>query len=237
MHSGIRSAEQLEHYIQEVGFLPFFRNDIGGFSVEELTPRELWFSKDHEGPWEWKGPIIGYGSCVYGKLFQQKAGYVSMTWYPDLINYRRSRFRPTAEETKIYTTLQKHESLLSKELKQRLGYLKPRPSRLNPLEKALQKEAILPVRAPHLRRESFETAMTHLQMAGYVVIATFEYLYDKSGLPYGWGIARYTTPEALYGTEALKVEHTPEQSKQRIFAFLSQQHPEALPRQLWKIIG
>ena len=31
-------------------------------------------------------------------------------------------------------------------------------------------------------------------MGTWLVVADFEYRYDKKGEPYGWGIARYTTP-------------------------------------------
>ena len=50
-----------------------------------VDPR-LWFS-DEEGPWEWKGPVIRNMNCAYGKLFNGKAGYVSLEWLPDFANY------------------------------------------------------------------------------------------------------------------------------------------------------
>ena len=34
----IERQEQLEALIKEWGFLPFFRNGIKGFSIEEMTP-------------------------------------------------------------------------------------------------------------------------------------------------------------------------------------------------------
>ena len=54
----LNSAEELAELVNEIGFLPFFRNHIPGFSIEEHTPPERWFSDTLEGPWEWKGPII-----------------------------------------------------------------------------------------------------------------------------------------------------------------------------------
>ena len=35
-----------------------------------------------------------------------------------------------------------------------------------------------------------------------LVIADFEYSIDRHDNRYGWGIARYTTPETLYGPSA-----------------------------------
>lgn len=233
----IIDAEQLEKLIMQMGFLPFFKNDIPNFSIDEFTPKELWFSSLHDGPWEWKGPIISSGNCVYGKLFQYKAGYASIQLYPELLNYRRSTYRPTIDEKKIYQTLFEQESLLSKELKQLCGYAKPRSPRQNPLKKFLSKQEMSIACAQH--REAFETAISRLQMSCFVVIADFEYLYDRKGKPYGWGIARYTTPEALYGKDIFEpaLSHSPEESKQFILKHLHKILPTALPQQLLKIIG
>ena len=46
----IRSAEELQALVQRIGFLPFFKHEIPGFSVEECCPRELWFAEDVDGP-------------------------------------------------------------------------------------------------------------------------------------------------------------------------------------------
>ena len=64
----IRSAADIVALTNEWGFLPFFENGIPGFSVEELTPKELWFASDVDGPWEWKGPVIRASGCAYGKI-------------------------------------------------------------------------------------------------------------------------------------------------------------------------
>ncbi len=50
----LHSADDLIATVEQYGFLPFFRNEIPGFSVEELCPPELWFADDADGPWEWK---------------------------------------------------------------------------------------------------------------------------------------------------------------------------------------
>ncbi|MBR5607400.1 MAG: hypothetical protein IKW44_03350 [Bacteroidaceae bacterium] len=34
----IERQEQVEEIIREWGFLPFFKNGIAGFSIEEMTP-------------------------------------------------------------------------------------------------------------------------------------------------------------------------------------------------------
>ena len=42
----IERQEQIERLIREWGFLPFFKNGIPGFSIEEMTPPELLFGDD-----------------------------------------------------------------------------------------------------------------------------------------------------------------------------------------------
>ena len=88
----LRSSDDLEAKVIEIGFLPFFHNSVKVFSIQEMVDPRLWFS-DEEGPWEWKGPVIRNMNCAYGKLFNGKAGYVSLEWLPDFANYRRA-FRP-----------------------------------------------------------------------------------------------------------------------------------------------
>lgn len=115
--------------LQRWDFYPSLPNGIEDFSIEEFTPQELWFSDEEEGPWEWKGPVIRNFNCAYGKLFQKKAGFVSMEWFPELVNYRRAMYNLKAEPLQsmgnvIYKTVTEHESLLSKEIKALCGYKK-----------------------------------------------------------------------------------------------------------------
>lgn len=88
----LKSAEDIAALVEEWGFLPFFRNEIEGFSVEDHTPPRLWFSDTEEGPWEWKGPVIRAAHCAYGKFYRGKACFVSREFFPDFANYRRDGY-------------------------------------------------------------------------------------------------------------------------------------------------
>ena len=202
----LKCKEDIIRLVDEIGFLPFFKNDITDFSIEEHTPRELWFSDTAEGPWEWKGPIARNGSCLYGKFFGNKAGFISLTYFPDFANYRRdgydfdSRYDEGLAQTKdknVYDTITEHGTLLSKKLKNICNYRKG-------------------------GNKGFDTVITRLQMQSYVCVADFEYMRDKYGQQYGWGVAKYSTPEELYGydkiTEAYQRE--PEGSKEKIVRHL-----------------
>ena len=72
MKRKLESMEDLLQAVEYYGFLPFFPNDIPGFSVEEMCAPAYWFAEDRDGPWEWKGPAAQTKRCAYGKLFQKK---------------------------------------------------------------------------------------------------------------------------------------------------------------------
>ena len=218
----LRSAEDIVRLVQEVGFLPFFANDIEGFSVEECCPRELWFAKNVDGPWEWKGPVARTGTCVYGKFFGGKAGFVSLEWFPDFANYRRDGYDFDAryedglaarKDKEVYDTVAARGALLSKELKERCNYRKG-------------------------GNKGFETVITRLQMQTYVNISDFVYMQDKFGRTYGWGVARYSTPEALFGYDAVTAAYKrePRQSARRLLDHLSQLLPDAAESRIFKLI-
>ena len=91
MQFTIWSEADLIKAINKYGFLPFFRNSIEGFSIEEHIAPEHWYYSDSGqwDAWEWKGPVIQKTGCAYGKFFEHKAVYISKVWFPDFANYRR----------------------------------------------------------------------------------------------------------------------------------------------------
>lgn len=149
----LHSADDLIATVEQYGFLPFFRNEIPGFSVEELCPPELWFADDADGPWEWKGPAARSGKCLYGKLFNKKAGFVSREWIPDFANFRRDGYDFDArwddglasyKDKELYETIADEGRILSKRLKEVRNYRKG-------------------------GNTGFETSITRLQMQSYVI--------------------------------------------------------------------
>lgn len=217
----IYNADDLLNKVEEYGFLPFFKNGIPGFSVEEMCPPELWFT-DKEGPWEWKGPVAKSGRCIYGKLFNGKAGFVSKEWIPDFVNYRRDGYDFDAryedglafyKDKDLYDTIAEHEVILSKELKKIRNYCKD-------------------------GNIGFDTIMTRLQMQGYVCVADFVYAKDKFGNPYGWGIAQYTTPEYFFGYDFIASAYStdPVASKQKMIDRVKEVLPEAKEQQIVKLL-
>ena len=237
----IHSREDIEKQIKEWGFLPFFADSIPGFSLEEMTPPELWFPEDDlsdMGVWDYKTDIILEADCAYGKFYKKKACFISMDWFPDFVNYRRSRYVLTPDEQSILNVLAEHHSLLSKELKRLSGYLPKKTPRIsNPINRLILEETKIPQRKAKTDKESFDTAITRLQMAGYIVSAAFEYNYDKQGKRYGWGVARYCTPEDFFGEDRINVKYDAQTSYEKLYSHLREILPHAQEEQIKQIIG
>lgn len=213
--------------------LPFFANDIAGFSVEEMAAPGMLFGEERDdyGCWEWKGPVIREMNLAYGKFFRRKAGFVALGLLPDFINYRRAAYpvEPHSTEAMILDMIRGHEALTSTELKRMVFGAPARKRRPEDLADMLE-----PVK---VRRHSLEGPLQRLQMGGYVVIADFEYKYTASGERYGFGVALYTTPEALYGKKIARTGRTPAQSLAYLLHTLSDRLPgvpEAAFRRLLK---
>lgn len=230
MKHRLESATDVAACCLELGILPFFRCGIPGFSIEERIAPEYWFS-DEEGAWEWKGAIIRDGQCAYGKFFNRKAGFVSRAWLPDWINYRRARSLAPNDDVAalddvVMQTIQVEGTATIQELRRMLGFAQGGRSR--------RREAAETSRTDE-EQLSLDPILTRLQMEMRLVIADFEYKIDRHGKSYGWGIARYTTPEALYGP--MGVQHTPDESFARILAHFRQLFPNENEKQLLRIIG
>ena len=55
----VNSPTTMISAIRECGFIPFFKSGIAGWSIEEMTDQEYWFtSSDQLGLWDWKISVI-----------------------------------------------------------------------------------------------------------------------------------------------------------------------------------
>lgn len=226
----LSSPADIEATCLDVGFLPFFRCGIPGFSIEERIAPEYWFTEE-EGAWEWKGPVIREGHCAYGKFFNRKAGFVSREWLPDWVNYRRSRPLAPNEDAAalddvVMQAILAEGTATIRELRHLLGFARGRSRRTarDPDAEVAGEERI-----------SLDPILTRLQMQMRLVIADFEYNVDRHGNPYGWGVARYTAPETLYGR--LDVDRTPEESFERLCGRFRTLFPDVAGSKLLRIIG
>ena len=218
----LRSPEDVRETVQRLGFLPFFRNEIPGFSIEEHTPPALWFT-EIPGPWEWKGELARDRDLIYGKFFRGRAGFLRRDWFAVFANYRRDGYDFDARfddglaslrDKSLYDVAAERGSLSSKELKVLAGYGKG-------------------------GEKGFDGRVTRLQMQTYLLISDFVYALDRYGREYGWGIACYATPEHRFGEDWLAEAYRedPARSKERVYAHLQGLFPEASEKQFRRLLG
>ena len=221
----IGSMQELIDLIEDVGFVPFFINEIEGFSIEEHVAKGCWYNDGDNGfwpAWEWKGPIIKETKCAYGKFLRNKAMYISPKWFPDFANFRRDRYDFDARyddglasfyDKELFELLDNHAPVMSKELKQIGDYGKN-------------------------GKKGFDTMITRLQKQCYVITSDFRYQTDKFGNAYGWGVAEYSTPEKFMGKKFIDAvyKRSPEESYARVLKQLKKILPQADETQIKKIL-
>lgn len=89
----IRTPQEVINYVNEVGFLPLFANEITGFSVEEHVLSLFWWAGDPvQDPWIWREIIARSRQVAYGRFFGEKAGFISKEWMSYFVKYRLNRY-------------------------------------------------------------------------------------------------------------------------------------------------
>lgn len=194
----ISSCPDLENAIEQYGILPLLFIGVDRWSAEELTDREYLYQclpdRGWEWPlWKWKGGAIRETGCAYGKFILGKATFISKRLWPDFCNWRRfvspGIEEGSIEETILFT-LEENGSMITRELRKACGF------------------------GGSKMRGKFDTYITRLQYAGYIVTEDFVYPHDRNGNEYGWGWALLTTAEARFGKEMSHPQHTPEESQE-----------------------
>ena len=230
----IRTWQELINWINEVGFLPLFANDIEGFSAEEHVSPDFWWTGDRdEDPWEWREIIAAGHQVAYGKFFDGKAGFISRDWLPYFANYRRNGYDFDARwedglasrrEKKIMDLLTAKddngdtvfttEEILSTELKKKAGFGKG-------------------------GEKNYPGIITGLQMQTYLVTVDFHRRRNKRGEEYGMAVSVMLPPEAIWGYESVTraYSESPADSRQRIADRIREQFPGADEAGIEKMIG
>lgn len=203
----IRNYKGIVAKVKEYGFLPLFKNKIPGFSVEEMTSSNAWWGdKPEEDPWEWRGVIATEKEVAYGKFFANKAGFISMEWYPHFVNHRRagydfdSRYEDGLASHKqklVMDVMEKEESLQSFRLKALAGFGRG-------------------------GEKGFDSVVTSLQMLSYLTIIGFEKKRNKKNEEYGWAGAVYATSETYFGYDFVRSAYKddPKESKEKMISHL-----------------
>ncbi len=220
----VRTWQELIAYIDEVGFLPLFANEVPGFSVEEhVSPDYWWTGIEEEDPWEWRVLMARSGQVAYGKFFEQKSGFVSLKWFPVFANYRRDGYDFDARwedelanyrQKKIMDQFEVQEEWIGMTLRKAAGFGKG-------------------------GEKNFSGMISALQMETYLVIKDFRRKVNKRGGEYGMPVSVYRKPEDLWGRDMVTAAYKedPAISGQRIREQLAKCWPEMTEKQAEKILG
>ena len=219
----IRSYRELIGWINEIGFLPLFKNEVEGFSTEEHVSDLYWWSGDpKQDPWVWRELIAGTGEVAYGKFFNKKAGFISLKWFPYFTNYRRDGYDFDARWDdelanirckKIMDVFEQGEGYTGAELKRAAGFGKG-------------------------GEKNFDGVITELQMQTYLVIREFRRKRNKKGVGYGMPVSVYAKPEELwgYGLVSSAYKEEPKESGKRILEHVRELFPNAEEKQIRRVV-
>ena len=170
----VLSAEGMLSLIKEYQLIPFFVNPIPGYSVEEHTPSDLWFTEDNLGPWDWKIECVRSGDIAYGKfLFGGKAAFATVDVYREIMNWRRSlpKYKPTPDQQKVLDYLEEQGSITVPEVRKLMGVTK----------------------------SAADALLARIQMQSRIITGDITRVYRGMDLRYsGWQRSSFCTPEALF---------------------------------------
>lgn len=220
----LHTVQDAIDYINEIGFLPLFKNDIPGFSLEERTVPEFWWCDDPAvDPWSWREQIARSGEVAYGKFFEKKAGFISKKFLPYFANFRRDGYdfdalwddeKASIRLKKIMDLYNSNDEYYSCELKKLAGFGKG-------------------------GEKNFEGTITDLQMKTYLCVRDFRQKKNKKGESYGWRVAIYSKPESLWGRELVtsRYDEKPDASAAHLIQHVHDLYPIATDKQVRKILG
>ena len=170
----VRDPESMLDLIRQYRIVPFFSNPIPGYSIEEHTPLDCWFTEDNLGPWDWKIDVLQRGDIAYGKyLCGGKAAFATVEWYRELRNWRRTqeKYQPVGEQVAVMEYLHEHGSVSIREIRHLLG----------------------------VKKSAADALITRLQMQCRVLTGDIQRVYRGADLHYnGWQVSSFCRPEDLF---------------------------------------
>ena len=220
--------------IIDAGIIPFFRNHIPGYSIEDLTPREHWFDGDELGPWDWKIYAVQSGNVAYGKfLLGGKAAFATAECYFHLMNWKRSLAEKGLDEAgeRVMDFVRGNGSCTTGDVRRLLG----------------------------IKKAAADALLTRLEARTLLIIGDFERIYREPDLHYsGWQKASFCRPEDFFAesvsgnggpfaafeafagekTErSLDPKCTPEESRAYLASRIRRLAPSASDRDIERLLG
>ena len=230
----IRSWRELTAYVDQVGFLPLFKNEIRGFSAEEQVSSLFWWTGDPEqDPWAWRELIAADHQVAYGKFFDKKAGFISLEWLPYFANARRNGYDFDARWEDGLAS--RREKIIMDQLtdKDSDGDMTFPDKQI--LSTVLKKQAGFGKNG----EKNYPGIITGLQMQTYLGITDFHRRVNKKGAPYGMPVSVLQPPEAVWGYETITSAYheKPVESWQKIYDHMTALYPGNKERDIITMIG
>ena len=170
----VRNQGSMLALIRAYRMIPFFSNPIEGYSIEDHTLPEFWFTEDELGPWDWKIECIQNCDIAYGKfLWGGKASFAMVDVYRELMNWRRSlpKYRPTSDQQRILDYMQEHDAISVADVRQLLG----------------------------IKKSAADAILARLQMQTRIVTGVISRVYRGAEQKYsGWQRSCFCSPESLF---------------------------------------
>lgn len=227
----IENLDDLIELTDEIGLLPFFENHITGFSVEENISEDNWWQGNTTDggriiwpAWEWKGEVLREKKLVYGKFTNGKACFISLKWWPYICNFRRDGYDFDSRFDELVVPMCDHAAMdflgkngpcLSKQIKYGLT--------------AFDRKG----------QNTFDNSITRLQMQTYVTPVDFVYpVSKKSGLEYGWGVAKYDIADNYWGKRLCRgrYKEDPMESYEKLKKHLLKMLPECNEKDIKRLL-
>lgn len=225
----LKTVDDLLALVRKIGFLPLFESGIAGFSVEERTTADSWWTGDRDtDPWEWRIILSAHPEIAYGKFFDKKAGFIHKDFFPVFANYRRNGYD--------------FESLFDDELASYRAKKIMDAFELN--DEAVGKE----IMSNDLKdiagfgkeggEKNFSGILTELQMQAYLIMSDFRQRKNKKGEYYGWHIAVMETPETKWGYDFTTSAYSekPSDSWKKIVAQIQRFYSDTDEKQIRKLM-
>lgn len=219
----LKSPEELTAFIEEEGFLSYFKCSVDGFSAEERVNAAGWWSDDPAiDPWIWRMVLAEGRRATYGKIFGGRAGFISREWLPVFASFRRDGYDfdslyddglATLKDKRIMDCFAEGGEHFTFDLKREAGFGKG--------------------------ETGFETALTRLQMQTYLTVGRFERRKNKRGGEYGWHIAKYCTPESIFGEDYVRsgYQYERDEAFELLVGQVMKRHPDADEKTVRKLIA
>ena len=222
--SRIKNIDELTAFVEALGFVPLFANDIEGFSVEEHSAAQSWWTGGEDDPWEMRELAAAQHKVAYGKFFDGKAGFISLSLLPDFVNYRRDGYdfdslweegKAKLRQKKLMDLFALKDEWFSYEMKKTAGFGKN-------------------------GEKNFDGTANALMQQVYLVYCDFRKKLNKRGEEYGlMKCAKFCTPESIWGYDTVCAAYTldPKESYERIYSRIYKLFPTADEKAVKKLIG